>query len=183
MQAHRPNTFLLDFSWVPCLEIGAESDSASALTRGANDSIASLFAVVRCDYCKCRESSKREVYHTSEFSRIAQRPPKTDLSGGKASEDSFTVRRINLAVAGTVDFQFDPFSSAGALCSPLRSRRRNFSPRPARKIEVSEEAIRDSDRDNDVHIQPDFPLSRIDGADGEGRLRPTFSMPSICTSG
>ena len=58
--------------------------------------------------------------HTSEFSRIAQRPPTTDLSGGKASEDSFTARRNNLAVADVVDLQFDAFLSGVALGSTVR---------------------------------------------------------------
>ena len=59
---------------------------------------------------------------------IAQRPPTTDLSGGKASEVSFTVRRSNLAVADTVDFQFDSLLSAAALGSTLSSGRRTSGP-------------------------------------------------------
>jgi len=50
-------------------------------------------------------SDARGANHTSQFSRIAQSPPTTDLSGGKASADSFIVRRSNLAVADAVDFQ------------------------------------------------------------------------------
>lgn len=46
---------------------------------------------------------------------MKQRPPATDLSGPKASAESLTPRRSNLAVADTVDFQFDLFSSAKAL--------------------------------------------------------------------
>jgi len=55
-----------------------------------------------------------EVSHTSQFSKIKQRPPATDLSGGKASAESLTPRRSNLAGATTVDVQFDPLPSAGA---------------------------------------------------------------------
>ena len=55
-----------------------------------------------------------EVGHTSQFSRIKQRPPATDLSGGKASAESLTPRRSNLAEAATVDVQFDPLPSAAA---------------------------------------------------------------------
>jgi len=43
--------------------------------------------------------------HTSQLSRIAQSPPATDLSGGKASEDFSTVRSNNLAAEDVVDFQ------------------------------------------------------------------------------
>jgi len=43
--------------------------------------------------------------HTSQLSRIAQSPPTTDLSGGKASEDFSTVRRNNLAAEDAVCFQ------------------------------------------------------------------------------
>ena len=45
--------------------------------------------------------------HTLQLSRIKQRPPATDLSGGKASAESLTLRRSNLAVADAVDSQFD----------------------------------------------------------------------------
>ena len=47
----------------------------------------------------------REEDRTSQFSRIKQRPPAIDLSGGKASAESLTPRRNNLAVADAVDFQ------------------------------------------------------------------------------
>jgi hypothetical protein len=49
----------------------------------------------------------KEAGHTSQFSRIKQRPPATDLRGPKASAVSLTPRRSNLAVADAVDFQFD----------------------------------------------------------------------------
>ena len=62
-----------------------------------------------------------EEDRTSQFSRIKQRPPATDLSGPKASADSLTPRRINLAVADAVDFQFDLFSSVEGPCSTLPS--------------------------------------------------------------
>ena len=51
--------------------------------------------------------------HTSQFSRINQRPPATDLSGPKASVVSLTPRSSNLAVATAVDLQLG-FSSLGA---------------------------------------------------------------------
>ena len=38
---------------------------------------------------------------------MAERPPATDLRGGKASEDSFTRLMANLVVAYAVDFQSD----------------------------------------------------------------------------
>ena len=49
---------------------------------------------------------------TSQWSRIAERPPRTDLSGGKTSEDSFTRLMANLVVEYAVDFQPDSFSCA-----------------------------------------------------------------------
>jgi hypothetical protein len=55
---------------------------------------------------------------------MKQRPPATDLSGPKASAESFTPRRTNLAVADVVDFQFTFFSSATALVPALPSGRR-----------------------------------------------------------
>ena len=44
---HRSNLFLRSRSLVSSLETGAQSNLASALTRGASDSIACLFALVR----------------------------------------------------------------------------------------------------------------------------------------
>jgi hypothetical protein len=63
----------------------------------------------------------REEGHTSQFSRIKQRPPATDLSGPKASAESLTPRRSNLAVADAVDFQFDFFSFVATLGSAFSS--------------------------------------------------------------
>ena len=53
-----------------------------------------------------------EVYHTSQWLRIAERPPTADLRGGKASEDSFTILIANLVAAYAVDFQLGLFSDA-----------------------------------------------------------------------
>jgi len=50
---------------------------------------------------------------TSQCLRIAERPPATDLRGGKASEDSFTIWMANLVVEYAVDFRLDLFLDAG----------------------------------------------------------------------
>lgn len=52
--------------------------------------------------------------HTSQFSKRKQRHPVTDLRGGKASEESFTPRRNNLAMADAVDFHWPDLFSAVA---------------------------------------------------------------------
>ena len=57
----------------------------------------------------------QEGDRTSQFSRIKQRPPATDLRGPKASAESLTPRRSSLAVADAVDLQFDLVSSVVAL--------------------------------------------------------------------
>ena len=57
---------------------------------------------------------------TSQWSRIAERPPTTDLSGGNASEDSFTRLMANLVVEYAVAFQSDLFLGAG-LVSTVRA--------------------------------------------------------------
>ena len=49
-------------------------------------------------------------HRTSQFSRMKRRPPATDLSGGKASAESLTARRTNLAEDDAVDFQSGLFS-------------------------------------------------------------------------
>jgi len=57
--------------------------------------------------------------HTSQSSKIEHRLPAADLSGGKASAESLTPWRSNLAVSDTVDFQSCLFSFAGAFGSAL----------------------------------------------------------------
>jgi hypothetical protein len=66
----------------------------------------------------------QEEAHTSQLSRIKQRPPAMDLSGPKASAESLTPRRSNLAVTDAVDFQFDFFLFAAALGLAVSSGRR-----------------------------------------------------------
>ena len=97
---------------------GTQSNSASASTRGASDSIACLFAFVRCGTCKCHESIHGNRGHTSQFSRIKQRPPATDLSGPKKSVESLTPRRSNWTETDAVDFHFDLCSFPAALLVP-----------------------------------------------------------------
>jgi len=46
---------------------------------------------------------------TSQCFRMAERPPATDLRGGKTSEDSFTICIANLVVEYAVDFRLDLF--------------------------------------------------------------------------
>ena len=77
-----------------------------------------------------------EEGHTSQLSRIKQRPPATDLSGPKASADSFTPRSSNLAVADAVDLQLDLFLSAAALGSEFSSGRTSPGTRSG-TVEVS----------------------------------------------
>lgn len=72
--------------------------------------------------------------HTSQCSRMAERPPTTDLSGGKASADSFTRLMANLVVEYAVDFQFDTFSSV-ALRLAVSSEGFN---RPLRPVSVTD---------------------------------------------
>ena len=47
VRAYRSSFFLLDFSPMSPSEVGLQSRSASTLTRGANDSIASLLVFIR----------------------------------------------------------------------------------------------------------------------------------------
>ena len=62
----------------------------------------------RCGWCMW------DMGHTSQFSRIKQRPPATDLSGGNTSAESLTPRRSTLAGADAMDFQFDLLPSPAA---------------------------------------------------------------------
>ena len=54
-------------------------------------------------------------HRTSQFSKMKQRPPATDLSRPKASAESLTARRTNLAEDDPVDCQSGLFSSAAEL--------------------------------------------------------------------
>ena len=57
------------------------------------------------------DRAEGKKYRTSQWSKIAERPPTTDLSGGKTSADSLTRLMASLVVEYAVDFQFDPFPS------------------------------------------------------------------------
>jgi len=72
----------------------------------------------------------REANHTSQWFRMTERPPATDLRGGKTSEDSFTILMASLVVACAVDFQSDLFSGT-ALDSTVRP---GDSGRPLRSL-------------------------------------------------
>ena len=112
--AHRSSFALLSRSLTSPSLTASQSSSARSLTRGASDSIACSFTFVRCG-----RVSSPVVYEgrhrTSQLSRMKQRPPATDLSGPKASAESLTARRTNLAEDDAVDFQFGVFSSVAAL--------------------------------------------------------------------
>jgi len=120
-----------------------------------------------------------EEEHTSQFSRIKQRPPATDLSGPKASADSLTPRRSSLAVADAVDFQPDFLSSAvfGSLLPGLGASWVGFG--TAEVPVFAEETIKDGTAGRIVHILSGFPPSmcEIDGVDVGGLTSTTF-LPS-----
>ena len=104
--------------------------------------------------------------HTSQFSRIKQRPPATALSGPKASAVSLTPRSSNLAVADAVDLQSDLFSSATVLGSALPSGQ--MSPSIVDASTLSEVTIRYSNGNKHVHVLSGSPPGRIEGVDGAG---------------
>ena len=122
-----------------------------------------------------------EEEHTSQFSRIKQRPPATDLSGPKALADSLTPRRSNLAVADAVDFQFDFFSSA-VFSSLLLGWGASWVGLGTAEVPVSaEETINDGTAGRVFHILLGFPLSmcEIDGVDVGGLTWTAFlPLPS-----
>ena len=155
-----------------------QSEAKRALTLGASDSIACSFPFVRCNTCKHRGQYTWEE-HTSQFSRMKQRPPVTDLSGPKASADSLTPRRSSLAVADTVDFHPDFFSPAvlGLLLLGWVASWMGLG--TAEVPAFTEETIKDGTTGRIVHILSGFPLSmcEIDGID-VGGLTSTTSLPS-----
>ena len=93
-------------------DVDVQSVAERALTLGAKDSIAWVFAFVRWNVCKGYRRYAWKEGLTSQFSKMKQSPPATDLSGPKASEESLTPRRNSLAVADAVDFQSDLFLSS-----------------------------------------------------------------------
>ena len=112
--AHRSSLVLLSRSLTSPSRTGSHSLSASSLTRGANNSIVCLFAFVRCGHLSLLIAYERRC-RTSQFSRMKQRPPATDLSGPKASAESLTARRTNLAEDDAVEPQSGLFSSTAVL--------------------------------------------------------------------
>jgi len=122
--------------------------------------------------------------HTSQFSRMKQRPPATDLSGPKASADSLTPRRSSLAVADVVDFQPDFFSSAvfGSLLLGWGASRVGLG--TAGVPVFAGETVKGGTAGRIVHILSGFPLSmsEIDGMDVGGLTSTTFlPSPSFST--
>jgi len=80
---------------------------------------------------------------TSQWFRMAERPPTVDLRGGKASEDSFSRLMTNLTVAYKVDSRADFFTGAapvlavssedfGRLLCPILRTERNRSEKEGR---------------------------------------------------
>ena len=110
--AYCSRVFLLDPSMTSPLGAGAQSDSERASIRGARDSIDCLFALVRWRTSQRCIRWTRKGKYTSQFSRIKQRPPATDLSGPKASAVSLTPRSMNLAPEEARDLMFDLVSLA-----------------------------------------------------------------------
>ena len=98
--------------------------------------------------------------HTTQLSRIKQRPPATDLSGGNTSAESLTPRRSNLAVSDTVDFQLDLFSFAAVLL--LKRMSSDILSGTAEVSTLYEVMIRHSSRNENNHVPSGFPV------DGEG---------------
>ena len=76
--------------------------------------------------------------HTSQFSKIKQRPPATDLSGPKASDELLTPRRTNLAEAVAVVVQSDSLSPLVALGPTLSSSAPGPSPPRSRSPLVTD---------------------------------------------
>jgi len=73
----------------------------------------------------------RETGHTSQWLRMAERPPAINLRGGGASDDSLIILMANFVVAYVVDFQFDLFSSvASGLTAGLDGAERSVCPVP-----------------------------------------------------
>ena len=109
---YRSRTFLLSSSLTSPSGTGAPSDCANPSTRGINDSIVWRHLIVCWDSREHREWGYMKDGCTSQCFRMAERPPATDLRGGKASEDSFTIWMASLVVEYALDFQFDFFSYA-----------------------------------------------------------------------
>ena len=101
---HCSSSFLLISSSMLPPDTGLQSEAERVLILGTKDSIARLFAFVCWSICKLHRQCMWEEGHTSQFSMIKQRPPATDLSGGKASADTLTPCRNNLAAEDAVDF-------------------------------------------------------------------------------
>ena len=140
VEAYRSNFFRLSRSLGSPPETDPQSSSDRASTRGANDPIVSSFPFVRWDACKSRYRVCKGGL-TSQFSRMKQSPPATDLRGGKASAESLTPRRVSLAVADALDFQSNFFSSAAALGSVFSPGRMSSDPRSGATVLVFPDGI------------------------------------------
>ena len=165
--------------------IGAESDSESILTLGANSSMAFSFTSVCYNEREYHKSSTREGGHTSQLSRMKQRDLARDLRGPKAAVESVTPRSSSV-VADTVDLQFRSFLSAAGLGSGVSSGR--TTSRPCSMSALSERMIRGGHENDHVYIPSGFPPCGIEEVDGEGETPssspscplPTATLTSEC---
>ena len=124
--------------------------------------------------------------HTSQLSRIKQRPPTRDFSGGNTSADSLVPRRNSLAVADAVDFScLDLFSSVvlGSLWSePGASWAWSGT---AELFSLSGGTHqRQKIENNTVHILPGSPICGIEdvAARGLASTRAGFSPSTLLSS-
>jgi len=145
--------------------IGAESDSESTLTLGANSSMEFSFTSVCYNGREYHKSSTREGGHTSQLSRMKQRDLERDLSGPKAAAESLAPRSSSV-MAATVDSRFGFFSSVAGLGSGVSSGRTTSGPYSMSAL--SEMMIRGSHENDHVYIPSGSSLSEIEGVDGEG---------------
>jgi len=127
MWAHHSSLLVLSSSLISSGGIGAESDSESILTLGANSSMAFSFTSVCYNDREYHKLSRREGGHTSQLSRMKQRDLARDLSGPKAAAE-FVTPWSSSAVADTVDLQLRFFSSAAGLGSRASSGQKTSGP-------------------------------------------------------
>ena len=91
--AHRSSLILLFHSLISPSLTGSQSHSARSLARGANDSIACLFAFVRCGHVSVTDGLRGKVSHLAIFQDEAE-------TSGNGLERAEGIRRVSHRAEG-----------------------------------------------------------------------------------
>ena len=165
---YHSSLFVLSSSLTSPGGIGAESDSESILTLGANDSMACSFTSVRWNNRKHYECTGRRPYLAiveNNAERSRDRFKRTEGTSGV----SHPTKQFGRGRRSTLVVRFLLIRS-GAWFEGGLVGKNNFRSiiREGRGLYIPEGTIRDSNQNCHAHVLSDFPPYEIEGVGGDG---------------